>query len=132
MPAVCLSVLLGWCSRRGGNEARDGGTLSGAIFQSQYTSGSAHAVNQNHAPSGRVCITGGRGIGRSQCAGKQARAYRLLVTAAEDEDVNGCVTRSHQEIEHKLFCVGYRATTSLTCKLLRVLRLFGYFCSWFF
>lgn len=62
MPAVCLSVLLGWCSGTGGNEARDGGTLSGAIFQSQYTSRSAHAVNQNHAPSGRVCALQEAGV----------------------------------------------------------------------
>lgn len=43
-------------------------------------------------------------MGRSQCAGNQTRAYRLLVTAAKDEDVNGCVTRSQQETEQALLC----------------------------
>lgn len=68
-------------------------------------------------------------MGRSHCAGKQARAYKLLVAAAKNEDVNGRVTRSQQERKQALLCgVQNNHVSNLWATQSLV---FGYFCSWF-
>lgn len=52
-----------------------------------------------------VALWGATGLAGLHVAWKRARAYRPLVAASEDEDVNCCVTRSQQGTEQALLCV---------------------------
>lgn len=104
LPVLCVSVLLGWCSETGEMRLWMERCLVGESSYHSTHPGLHVQLTRTMLLLGSLCITGGRDIRRSQCAGKQARSYRLLAAAAKDKDVNGCVTRSQQETKQALLC----------------------------
>lgn len=75
MPVVCLSVLLGWCSGTGGNEAVDGGTLVGeSSNHSAHPSLHMQLTRTMHLLGG-VCVLQEAGVW--ECLGVQGNRQEL-------------------------------------------------------
>uniref|UniRef100_A0A8C3YA38 FERM domain containing 1 n=1 Tax=Catharus ustulatus TaxID=91951 RepID=A0A8C3YA38_CATUS len=87
----------------------------GGTFSGEYSSHSTHPNLHMHLIRtmlllGQSVYYRRQGYWKVSVCRKQARAYRLLVTAAKDEDVNGRVTRSQQETEEAPLCGAHNSS----------------------